>query len=522
MPALVSYQDSLILPVLMPGVDWDLRSFYPSEGTHLDQIGNYFYSLETHFSYFGLAADFDQFEMDPPHYYLPNGWQSKEMVSLEWQKPQGWQIVREPTIERGHLYAYDPGAEGDSSLVNVQVDVRGSYQGHKDQVFRFEYRTGEHFIGDQVLSPVDSSRVLWDVSNYMNDPLYPQWDPDTLLANLAEGDTLVSEVQVAWSEVWGTFWEPDGVEGQWGAEHEFNFAPGDSLLTGTIFLRSSYTKTGGEIEMTESNHACAHELSRGLWVSFNPGILASNYTSEFVTEDFEGFHVWRRVNGETHLDGRPRWWNTWSLSKTAETDKFYWWWIDYYRDPSNGFLITFDWDTLTPVFGDTEERLFLDFDVHNGFYYEYALTTYDRGFRPMTGEHDHTMIESTLQEDLATVLNRIEFDLPAAEDLDRWAAIYAVPNPLRTGKSATENPNYHNYPGNVVRFVGLTDTSTLRVYTQAGDLLFEGENRNSDTRNLVWDTRNLSRELVASGVYVYRAEDSETGQEFYGLLTIIR
>ena len=123
---------------------------------------------------------------------------------------------------------------------------------------------------------------------------------------------------------------------------------------------------------------------------------------------------------------------------------------------------------------------------------------------------------------LETVALRYNFDFPATENLDRTPAVYAVPNPLRTGRSAQEDPNYHNYPGDVVRFVGLTDDSILRVYSLAGDLIFTAENKDPDTRNIIWDTRNQKGEQVASGVYIYRTVDNKSGDDSYGRLVIIR
>jgi hypothetical protein len=117
------------------------------------------------------------------------------------------------------------------------------------------------------------------------------------------------------------------------------------------------------------------------------------------------------------------------------------------------------------------------------------------------------------------VARELVFNQPAGEKLAR--SLYAVPNPLRTGKSAFDDPNYHNFAGEIVRFVGVTAQTTLKVYSLAGDLVFTAENSDPDTRNIVWDTRNQMGELVASGVYIYRAEGEGADEEF-GRLVIIR
>jgi len=493
-PPRAVYGDSLVLPA----VEWSSEAFYPSEGTWLDSIGNQYYQLETHFEYFGLMADFDLSEENPPHHYLPYGWRDLEMTTFRWNKPSNGTLVRAPSVLGSAVWVDDPAPGGDSVMISARPVIYGDYEGHRDQVFRFEYRIGSGFIGGAVPSSSDSTYLAWDVGDWSAD-----WDPQGVLAAIGVGDSLTINTEVAWSEAWG----PDA---------EFAFAPGDELHSGVIELYCRYTRLeNGELALVDSDLDCVHEMDLGLYVSFTPGLIPIGYLSEFVAEDFEGYHVWRRVNGG------GRWENIWELSKNEELDKFFWWWIQYEKDPMT-HEITYEWETLTPVFGQTDQRVFLDFDVHNGFFYDYAITTYDRGFRPQSGGSDHYILDSTPQEDLDTIARRVEFDFPAAENLDRSPAIYAVPNPLRTGKSALQDPNYHNFPGDVVHFVGLTDDATLRVYTLTGDLVFTAENHDPTTRNIIWDTRNQKGREVASGVYIYHVLDHKSGGDAYGHLVIIR
>ncbi len=493
-PPLAEYGDTLPLPE----VDWNAVSFYPPEGTYLDSIGSPFYRLESRFTFFGHVADFDITEEQPPHHYLPPGWRNDKMISFRWDNPRAGTLIRAPKAQTGVVWMDDPASAGDSVMVSAMPIIYGSYEGRRDQVFRFEYRVGSGFIGSSVPSPNDPEQMAWDINDWSLD-----WDPQGVFLNLDIGDTTTVNTEIAWSEAWG----PDA---------EFAFAPGDALRSGVLALWCRYTRLDtGEAVMIDSNIDCVHELDLGLYASFQDGLVPVGYLSNFVVEDFEGYHIWRRVNGE------ETWQNIWELSKNEELDKFYWWWIEYEKDPVTLDII-YEWDTLTPVFGLTDKRVFLDFDVHNGFFYDYAMTTYDRGFRPKSGNHGHYILDSTPLDMLDTVALRYSFDFPATEDLNRTPAVYAVPNPLRTGRSAQEDPNYHNYPGDVVRFVGLTDDSILRVYNLAGDLIFTAENKDPDTRNIVWDTRNQKGEQVTSGVYIYRTVDNKTGDDSYGRLVIIR
>ena len=104
---------------------------------------------------------------------------------------------------------------------------------------------------------------------------------------------------------------------------------------------------------------------------------------------------------------------------------------------------------------------------------------------------------------------------------DNLAKIYAVPNPYRTGGSRFTVSNYRNYPDEKIRFVNVPDACKIKIYTVAGDLVWEAEHDNPNAGNIEWDVRNDSGEEVASGIYVYRIEDP-SGNQVYGRLVIIR
>jgi len=500
-----------------PTVDWELWSSYPPAGTRLDYVNNTYYSLTTEFEYFGLAADFDPQETQPPHYYLPLNWRTYDMISLVWHAPgTGDRTVRPPRLQSG-IWIQDPapGAQpADTMLISPRITLYGSYTGARDQVFQFNWRAGDKIAGDVVTSVMDPSIVAWSAS-------------DSLAAEIPNpGDTVTAVALVDWRERF----EPD---------QEFNYAPGDEALSGTITLWTTYERVDADsVQVLDSNIDCIHELksapaggdsiSYGLYVQFSSGALSEDYTCEVIVEAFEGYHVWRKVGGS------PQGWiNIWDISRNEERDKNYWWWIAGFfqpnAPPNYGYLPA----SLTAVFGNTDERLYIDFDIHNGFDYEYAVTAFDRGFRPSSGDNDRYILDSALgmliNEDnqpmnvsmapLDSIADHLVYNWPAGETIEN--SVFAVPNPLRTGRSAAEDPNYHNYPGDVVRFVGMTPEATLKIYTLAGDLVFQTEHDDPDNANVIWDTRNLAGELVASGVYVYRVTNPADEEE-YGRLVIIR
>ncbi|MBN2170959.1 MAG: hypothetical protein JW819_06550 [Candidatus Krumholzibacteriota bacterium] len=500
-----------------PSVAWELQPTYPPGGTRLDFVNNSYYSLTTEFDYFGLAADFDPQETQPPHYFLPLNWRTYDMVSLVWHENAGeGRLVRQSRCQSG-IWIQDPAPGSqptDTMTISPRVTLYGSYNGFRDQVFQFNWRAGDLIAGDVVFSVMDPTLVAWSPSDSLAD-LIP--DP---------GDTVTTVALIDWRERF----EPD---------QEFNYAPGDEALSGTITLSTTYERIDADsVEVLATNIHCAHELkgvtadgdslSYGLYVQFSSGALTLDYTYEIIVEAFEGYHVWRKV------EGNPEGWvNIWDISRNEERDKEYWWWIAGYfqpnAPPNYGYLPA----SLTAVFGLTDERLYLDFDIHNGFSYDYAVTSFDRGFRPSSGDNDRYVLDSVLglliSEDnlpidvsmapLDSIADPLVFNWPAGASIDN--SVFVVPNPLRTGKSAREDPNYHNYPGDVVRFVGMTPRATIKIFTLAGDLVFEAEHNDPSSANAIWDTRNLAGELVASGVYVYRVTNPENEEE-YGRLVIIR
>jgi len=512
MPPPAVFADSLLLP----SVDWDLHAFYPAEGTHLDQVSTSYYTLESEFTYFGLAADFDQTEATPPHYFLPFTWRDLDLMSFEWQEPEGWQILREPELRVGGIRVHDPAADAapeDSVLVSPILQIYGEYTGSRDQVFSLQYRTGPRFLGDRVPSVLDPELDAWSASAHMiGGELW--YDTEDLFIEIDGTRTITTEIN------WKELYSPD---------EEFAFAPGDKALSGKFVLYTTYERVAADsVRVIDTNIHCAHGFypedwdpesvppAYGLYASFSPGPFLGGeftFTYQLVAEDFAGYHVWRRVEGSS-----TGWVNLWQIEKGAERDKNYWWWIDGEYNENLPPYYGYDPATLTPIFGDTRTRMYLDFDIHNGFAYDYAVTTFDRGFRPSSGESDHYIKDSAPIDGLDEIAERIVFNWQQGETLKN---LYAVPNPLRTGKSAIENPTYHNYPGDVVRFVGLTAGSSLKIYSLAGDLIAEKESDQLQGTNMIWDTTNQMGEPVASGVYIFRVTNLKNEVE-YGRLVIIR
>jgi hypothetical protein len=525
-PESATISDTLIPPV----IEWAQEPFYPTESFSLDSIPSRYnpiqgnqYLLETEFPYFGVPVDFDPDEIYPPHYFLPQGWQGFDMMTLRWNEPENPQMVREPILKLGAHYIDDPGTwagDTDTLLITSQLDLFGSYEGTRDQLFKFNLRIGTQFLGDSLFSynPDSGDSVLaWTAHDLVWDEMINASGDTTV----AVGENIVLTTQVDWQETYDIY----KIEGLNLDYLEYAFAPGDLARDGTLILSCTWERFAPDsIRMTASDIGCAHYVDRGLWVSFSPGILDSDFRSEIVAETFEGFAVWRKIAGSS-----SDWENIWKIAKNEESDKFYWWWVGGDYDPTVGYnpddpdywwnFYGLDLNTLQEVFGPDGERVYLDFDVHNGFVYDYAVVSFDRGFRPNNGDNNHEMIFSTPKESLFSIGLRDTLNWGPSPTVDN--VLYAVPNPLRTGRSAIEDPDYHNYPGNVMRFVGVRPGVTMKVYTLAGDLVYEALHEDPTSRNMIWNTRNLAGELVASGVYIALAKGPD-GDEEYCRLAIIR
>ena len=71
-----------------------------------------------------------------------------------------------------------------------------------------------------------------------------------------------------------------------------------------------------------------------------------------------------------------------------------------------------------------------------------------------------------------------------------------------------------------IAFEGLTTQYNLKIFTVAGELVFENEETGSNGR-YEWDTANTNGTRVASGVYVYLVTNT-AGEKAKGKIAIIK
>jgi len=307
-----------------------------------------------------------------------------------------------------------------------------------------------------------------------------------------------------------------------------------------IDIGASFYNPGDTIDWFFINQVSGDTMDLGIKFSFTPGVVDSNGVFFLGCEDFEGFHIWRGV-----YDGSGNLRDIEIIGEVSKEEAFSKSFCDslyfydvvpelrrtgsYFFDPGVVCISTNQNRRLDMPLGD-DEFFWVDYNAFNGFSYGYAVSTFDRGYNVSSRRQGLFKIDSfaycNMDPDTATVMRtlpcpdlftRVDIEVQPQNNLRK---IYVVPNPYRTGGSAYTTPNYHNYPDNKVRFVNVPSDCKLSIYTTAGDLVWEIDHH-STSGNIAWDTRNRSGEEVASGVYIFKIEDSK-GESLYGKLIIIR
>jgi hypothetical protein len=262
-------------------------------------------------------------------------------------------------------------------------------------------------------------------------------------------------------------------------------------------------------------------------------------------EDFEGYHVWRGIEPDGsdleiigEISKEEAYWcirnECYNRPQTHPSllDAFYIFeFLPALRSPEHVYnspfaLSFFGFPCLgTTVRADVDstEAIWYDCNAFNGFTYYYLVTSFDRGYSVLSGRQGLYKFDrcqpfgDPLSEECRSELVSMQIQVEPQSNLSE---IYAVPNPFRTGGSRLTTSNYHNFPDDKIRFVNVPTQCKIKIFTVAGDLVWEYDHNDSGG-NIEWDAKNRGNEDVASGVYVYRVEGPNGGQ-MYGRLIIIR
>jgi hypothetical protein len=272
-------------------------------------------------------------------------------------------------------------------------------------------------------------------------------------------------------------------------------------------------------------------IDLGIQIAFSAGFVDIQGIFSVGVEDFEGYHVWRGIEpdgsdltviGELSKQEAYRGQDT--GGSLADSIYFYSV-IPELREVGTWFSPLGAVDCLGRRIDlqlADNEMMWFDCNTFNGFTYYYAVTTFDRGYLVRSGRQglnkvDNCEVTNGLPFECRDELVPLTVEVDAQNDVQR---IYAVPNPYRSGGSRLTQENYHNFPDDKVRFVNVPPRATIRVYTVAGDLVWEGEHDGNDG-NIEWNVENGNSEPVASGVYIFKVE-AGNGDTVYGRLVVIR
>lgn len=169
---------------------------------------------------------------------------------------------------------------------------------------------------------------------------------------------------------------------------------------------------------------------------------------------------------------------------------------------------------------------FYDGDVFNGFTYHYSVTPYDYGDVSLIADPvalaKPYRFPARFEGDPAGMDagpgNRVSYQINTLEAPDEdGEEIYVFPNPLRRDAGIVGGE------GEEVIWTNLPEGTEIQVFTLGGDLITTLPHDDSQQQdgNIYWVTRNDANELLASGVYIWKAIMKHRG-DFWGKLVIIR
>ena len=279
----------------------------------------------------------------------------------------------------------------------------------------------------------------------------------------------------------------------------------------------SYT-AGSPIPLVLRGQRSGATLDLGISLTFSAGVVDTTFAKqpaffEIDLQTFEGFHVWR---GLSPVPSRML-----VISELSRDDAY----IGVVEDS----LFFREWPKLDGLGRPYYE--FVDRDVFVGFTYFYHVTCFDKGYfkgRYQFNKRDNFICDEDPENpatpgnpiDCEETAHRIVMTVDAREGVDR---IFAVPNPYRTGTSAATSPYYHNFPDESVKFFNMPGDAEIKIFTVAGDLVWEHHHANPDGTDgvVTWNVKNTNGSDVSSGVYIYRVE-AANGENMFGRIVVIR
>ncbi|MCK4546406.1 MAG: hypothetical protein KAW17_03100 [Candidatus Eisenbacteria sp.] len=211
------------------------------------------------------------------------------------------------------------------------------------------------------------------------------------------------------------------------------------------------------------------------WNSY-PETVADPFTGIM---DFGGYQVWKNVGWDrTSAQPSPQGWRL-------------------IQDISKDMLST----VATGMHGIGEYR-YVDTDVHNGFPYWYAISSYD------TGEGQFDFLNRPVKM-YGSYSQSFELIYPKSGSYRTLDNVRVVPNPFRLRAEWDLAETEFEYSGNRICFQNLPERATVRIYTLSGDLVqvlhHDAFNSESET---CWNLITRNDQQMVSGIYLYHVDSS--------------
>jgi len=159
-----------------------------------------------------------------------------------------------------------------------------------------------------------------------------------------------------------------------------------------------------------------------------------------------------------------------------------------------------DFDKVNAIGANTGlQYQYVDKDIINGYGYNYAITSYDRG----APDEGLGILESSIRAASASAFVIASGEIRATAD-----EIYVYPNPF-VGSAEWDHEFTFNEPfRRKLVFANLPGECTIKIFTLSGDLVNTIENPEGESL-AVWDMISRSDQSIVSGIYLYAVESDK-------------
>jgi len=152
-----------------------------------------------------------------------------------------------------------------------------------------------------------------------------------------------------------------------------------------------------------------------------------------------------------------------------------------------------------------------------GYPYFYVVTAYSETVEEVQGEQQvvelHTRPASS--EESAV--------FPASSAAGDAGSVTVVPNPYLGGAGWDLKPNPTDPTGTKIAFNHLPPSSTVRIFTLAGDLVEILTPESQEGGTSYWDLISRNGQDVVSGIYLYSVQaDDDRFEDFIGKFVVVR